>query len=127
MTRTSFNVTSMRPSSVFVNFGEFRHWRFTPRYGTAHPYRSALLTSLCRLNRDALRWRRGMSGKIRGFRLIMQDRMRPSILGSLAIVLLLTHQPVGAQRRPAGRPQLQGVWNGATSTPLERPAGFEQR
>ena len=54
-------------------------------------------------------------------------RMRPSILGSLAIALLVTHQPVVAQRRPASRPQLEGVWNGATLTPLERPAGFEHR
>jgi hypothetical protein len=54
-------------------------------------------------------------------------RMRPSILGTLAIALLATHQPILAQRRPPSRPQLEGVWNGATLTPLERPAGFEHR
>jgi hypothetical protein len=47
--------------------------------------------------------------------------------GSLAIVLLVTHTSVVAQRRPAPRPHLEGIWNGATLTPLERPAGFENR
>ena len=54
-------------------------------------------------------------------------RMRPSILPSRAIALIAIHQPVVAQRRPPARPQLEGVWNGATLTPLERPAGFEHR
>jgi hypothetical protein len=53
--------------------------------------------------------------------------MRSSIPGSLAIVLLVTNTSVVAQRRTAPRPQLEGIWNGATLTPLERPAGFENR
>jgi hypothetical protein len=53
--------------------------------------------------------------------------MRPSLLGLLAIALFVTHESLEAQRRPAPRPQLEGVWNGATLTPLERPAGFENR
>ena len=33
-----------------------------------------------------------------------------------------------AQRPPApATPDLQGTWNGATLTPLQRPAGFKDR
>ena len=53
--------------------------------------------------------------------------MRPSIIGSLAMALLVTHAPVVAQRTPVQRPRLEGTWNGATLTPLERPAGLEHR
>jgi hypothetical protein len=53
--------------------------------------------------------------------------MRPSPVGALAIALLVTHQSVMAQRGPARRPQLEGTWNGASLTPLERPSGFEHR
>ena len=53
--------------------------------------------------------------------------MRCSLTGSLAIALLVTNESAMAGRRPASRPQLEGIWNGATLTPLERPAGFEHR
>lgn len=53
--------------------------------------------------------------------------MRPSVICPLAIALLVMHESVVAQRRPAHRPRLEGTWNGATLTPLERPAGFENR
>jgi len=54
--------------------------------------------------------------------------MRYSIItASLAIALVVAHESVVAQRRPPDRPRLEGTWNGATLTPLERPAGFEQR
>jgi len=53
--------------------------------------------------------------------------MRASIIGSLVVALLVIHEPVAAQRKPVQPPRLEGTWNGATLTPLERPAGFEQR
>jgi hypothetical protein len=49
---------------------------------------------------------------------------------SIVIVgALLLHAPIAGQRAalprtPDGRPDLQGVWNAATITPLERPAEF---
>ena len=35
-----------------------------------------------------------------------------------------TASPAGAPRTPWGEPDLQGIWNGSTLTPLERPARF---
>jgi hypothetical protein len=41
------------------------------------------------------------------------------ITGSLLMAL-----PLGAQKTPDGHPDLQGIWNNATLTPLERPAQY---
>jgi hypothetical protein len=35
--------------------------------------------------------------------------------------------PVGAQHAPRRHPDLQGTWNGATMTPLQRPLQFKDR
>jgi hypothetical protein len=53
--------------------------------------------------------------------------MRSLLITTLAIALLASRESVTAQRRPVSRPQLEGTWNGATRTPLERPVGFEHR
>ena len=46
---------------------------------------------------------------------------------ALVIVLMAASVPVLAQRRPSLRPDLQGTWNGATLTPLQRPADFRDK
>ena len=52
--------------------------------------------------------------------------MRPLVICVLALALGVARESVLAQRRPP-RPNLEGTWSGATLTPLQRPAGFENR
>jgi len=49
------------------------------------------------------------------------------VFGAAAIVLLVSHGAVRAQRHTSSHPDLQGAWNGATLTPLQRPAEFKDR
>ncbi len=55
-----------------------------------------------------------------------------SVLAMVAVVAQQTETPGDTQsaagiRTPWGEPDLQGIWNGATLTPLERPAAFADR
>lgn len=45
----------------------------------------------------------------------------------LAVLLLAIAAVVEAQQRPASRPNLEGIWNSATATPLERPAHLKDK
>jgi hypothetical protein len=50
-----------------------------------------------------------------------------SSLARLLVFLLLSYRSAAAQkipRAPDGHPDLQGIWNNATLTPVERPAAF---
>jgi hypothetical protein len=47
--------------------------------------------------------------------------------GVVSIVILVSHSAVRAQRQPPAHPDLQGIWNAATMTPLQRPAEFKDR
>ena len=51
--------------------------------------------------------------------------MRPSVICALAVALVVAHTSLHAQRKASPRPDLEGTWNGATLTPLQRPNGFE--
>jgi hypothetical protein len=54
--------------------------------------------------------------------------MRGRVLVALSIAAVLAgHRAVRAQHQVPGRPDLQGTWNGATMTPLQRPAEFRAR
>jgi hypothetical protein len=53
--------------------------------------------------------------------------MWQKISGAVAIALLLSNGDLRAQRRAAMHPDLQGNWNAATMTPLQRPAEFKDR
>lgn len=54
--------------------------------------------------------------------------MRFRIVRALCLVVLFAlDQPVDAQRQASNGPNLQGIWNGSTSTPLERPPAFRHR
>ena len=46
---------------------------------------------------------------------------------AVCLALVVVHRTVDAQRRPAAHPNLQGTWNGATLTPLQRPPEFKDR
>ena len=55
-----------------------------------------------------------------------------SVLAMVAVVAQQTETPGGAPsdagvRTPWGEPDLQGIWNGRTLTPIERPAKFADR
>jgi hypothetical protein len=50
----------------------------------------------------------------------------PAVITGVSIALVLSCGPLQAQQRPP-RPDLQGTWNGATMTPLERPQGLRDR
>ena len=55
-----------------------------------------------------------------------------SVLAVVAVVAQQTETPDGAPsdagiRTPWGEPDLQGIWNGRTLTPIERPAKFADR
>ncbi len=56
----------------------------------------------------------------------MSSRRAPSV-GAVALALLTAHGTLVAQHRAQPRPRLEGIWSGATLTPLQRPAGFENR
>jgi hypothetical protein len=45
--------------------------------------------------------------------------------GAVSIVILLSQWAVPAQRQTPRHPDLQGSWNGATMTPLQRPPEFK--
>jgi hypothetical protein len=49
------------------------------------------------------------------------------LLGAAAILVLVSHAALRAQRPVASHPDLQGAWNGATLTPLQRPPEFKDR
>jgi hypothetical protein len=51
--------------------------------------------------------------------------MRPSVICALAGALVVGHTSLHAQRKASPRPDLEGTWNSATLTPLQRPKGFE--
>jgi len=53
--------------------------------------------------------------------------MRSPVICTLAIAVSAAHTAVVAQRAPQARPSLEGTWNGATLTPLQRPADFKDR
>jgi hypothetical protein len=53
--------------------------------------------------------------------------MWPRVIGAVSIVVLAWRGGVQAQRLPPVHPDLQGIWNAATSTPLQRPAEFKDR
>ncbi|HEX7138677.1 MAG TPA: hypothetical protein VF219_12545 [Vicinamibacterales bacterium] len=53
--------------------------------------------------------------------------MRSRALCALGFALFAAHTAVLAQRGPQSRPNLEGTWNGATLTPLQRPADFKDR
>jgi hypothetical protein len=53
--------------------------------------------------------------------------MRLSAICVFAVALGVARESVLAQRRSSPRPDLEGTWNGATLTPLQRPSGFENR
>src|ERR1700704_4726896 len=52
-------------------------------------------------------------------------RLRSTCAVSLALLVL--QAPVSTQRHPSSHPDLQGTWNGATLTPLQRPAEFKDK
>ncbi len=47
-----------------------------------------------------------------------------AILGTFSCVVTAKEQPYRVPRLDDGQPDLQGVWIGSNSTPLQRPAGF---
>src|SRR5262249_37323954 len=53
--------------------------------------------------------------------------IRAQAILALAIVAVVGPPTLGAQRRAASRPDLQGTWNGSSLTPLQRPAEFRNR
>jgi len=56
------------------------------------------------------------------YRLVRQQLLLP-----LAIAALFTGPRVLAQQAAPARPNLEGTWNGATLTPLQRPADFKDK
>jgi hypothetical protein len=54
--------------------------------------------------------------------------MRVRLFPTVALALIAACASLLAQpRTPPARPRLDGTWNGATLTPLQRPAGFETK
>ena len=53
--------------------------------------------------------------------------MRIRTVCAVCVALLVWHRSVDAQRHPPAHPDLQGTWNGATLTPLQRPAEFKDK
>jgi hypothetical protein len=53
--------------------------------------------------------------------------MPSRVICALAIAVSAAHTAVLAQRAPQPRPNVEGTWNGATLTPLQRPAEFKDR
>jgi hypothetical protein len=59
--------------------------------------------------------------------------MRQRILAAIALLTVVALAPLAAQTRwaaprtPEGHPDLQGIWNFSTITPLERPAEFAEK
>jgi hypothetical protein len=55
----------------------------------------------------------------------MRRQLIPGLLSMLAVVGL--QGALRAQHKAAARPDLQGIWNGSSLTPLQRPAAFEDK
>jgi hypothetical protein len=53
--------------------------------------------------------------------------MQPRAICAISIALLVSYWSVRAQRHPPLHPDLQGTWNGASLTPLQRPREFKDR
>ena len=53
--------------------------------------------------------------------------MRSPVIYALSVALFVAHESALAQRKASPRPDLEGTWNGATMTPLQRPADFRNR
>jgi hypothetical protein len=53
--------------------------------------------------------------------------MQSRVAWAIAFVLLATTPSLRAQRAQPTHPDLQGTWNGATLTPLQRPAEFKDK
>src|SRR5262249_31760826 len=53
--------------------------------------------------------------------------MRLPLAGALTIAFFAAHASTSAQRTLQAHHELEGTWNGATMTPLQRPRGFENR
>jgi hypothetical protein len=53
--------------------------------------------------------------------------MRLRAICAISVALVVVHGSVHAQRHPPSHPDLQGTWNGATLTPLQRPPEFKDR
>jgi hypothetical protein len=53
--------------------------------------------------------------------------MRFRAIGAISIALFLMQGSAHARRQPPSHPDLQGTWNGATLTPLQRPPEFKDR
>ena len=51
--------------------------------------------------------------------------MQARVISAISISLLVAQWSVRAQQAP--HPDLQGIWNGATMTPLQRPSEFKDR
>jgi hypothetical protein len=49
------------------------------------------------------------------------------VVCTLTIALAVSRWPIGAARHSPAHPDLQGIWNGATMTPLQRPAAFKDK
>src|SRR5262245_22522472 len=49
------------------------------------------------------------------------------IVCTLTIAVAVSRWPVDAARRSSVHPDLQGIWSGATLTPLQRPAAFRDK
>jgi hypothetical protein len=49
------------------------------------------------------------------------------IVCTIAVLFLTWQWPVGAQHTRSRHPDLQGIWNGATMTPLQRPSRLRDR
>jgi hypothetical protein len=56
-----------------------------------------------------------------------QSRMHRLLVLPVAIITLLTGTRTLAQHGASGRPNLEGTWNAATLTPLQRPPAFKDR
>jgi hypothetical protein len=51
----------------------------------------------------------------------------PRAIATVSIVVLVSHGDVRSERNSPPHPDLQGLWNGATLTPLQRPPEFQDR
>lgn len=51
----------------------------------------------------------------------------PGAIATVSIVVMVSHGVVRSERNPPPHPDLQGLWNGATLTPLQRPPEFRDR
>jgi hypothetical protein len=57
----------------------------------------------------------------------MRRRMWLAVSIASIVALVVGRQALDAQRSATARPDLQGIWNGSTLTPLQRPSRFKDR